>query len=502
MRHAVVVAVVVEGDDLAFEQVEQRRRLDLVPPGEVGLVLGRGDGPPVLPVEHLVPPAVEHRAVEGAVEHRLHAARAARLLGSAGCVEPHVAALDQGPGHGDVVVLDERDPVAHVDLAGEHRHLADQLLSLLVGRMGLAREHQLHGSVGRQHQGAEAIRLGQQQRGPLVGREAAGEADGEHVGIELAGPSLAQELDEPPAAGAPERPEPLVVVGDGHLGRPPCGRVHAVGDGVDGHVERGKHAPAHGGVQAGHGVGPPRQTEAHDRHVEGSVGSLVGLVAHGHQSVEVGTAFFGPPPEIALHQRPGEAVDASRHRRVGREDAAAPYRGHRVLEREAVLDDGLTDALEGEEAGVALVAVEDLRLQAQPAQQPHAADPQNDLLAQPVLGVAAVEPVGDAVGVEEEERHSSHPQPPGPCPHRGAGEVDLDLGLRRHQADGVGVEVVVALVLPTPFVEGLMEVALPVEEADADEGDAEVAGRLEVVARQHSQAPRVLREGLGDAELG
>ncbi len=43
---------------------------------------------------------------------------------------------------------------------------------------------------------------------------------------------------------------------------------------------------------------------------------------------------------------------------------------------------------------------------------------------------------------------------------------------------------------------------MPVEQADADERHAEVAGRLEVVAGQHTEATGVLGERLGDAELG
>jgi hypothetical protein len=48
---------------------------------------------------------------------------------------------------------------------------------------------------------------------------------------------------------------------------------------------------------------------------------------------------------------------------------------------------------------VALVGVEHLRMDAERPQRPHAADAEDDLLAQPVLGVAAVEPVGDGDGV-------------------------------------------------------------------------------------------------------
>ena len=66
----------------------------------------------------------------------------------------------------------------------------------------------------------------------------------------------------------------------------------------------------------------------------------------------------------------------------------------------------------------------------------------------------------------------------------------------------VGVEHRVGLLLPALAGERLLEVAVPVEQADADDRDAEVAGRLEVVAGQDAEAAGVLRQHGGDAELG
>ncbi len=66
----------------------------------------------------------------------------------------------------------------------------------------------------------------------------------------------------------------------------------------------------------------------------------------------------------------------------------------------------------------------------------------------------------------------------------------------------VGVEQGVALLLPAVGVEALAEVAVPVEQPDADQRHAEVARRLEVVAGQHAEAAGVLGDRLGDAELG
>jgi hypothetical protein len=43
---------------------------------------------------------------------------------------------------------------------------------------------------------------------------------------------------------------------------------------------------------------------------------------------------------------------------------------------------------------------------------------------------------------------------------------------------------------------------VPVEQADPDDRHAQVAGRLQVVARENAQAARVLRQYRGDAVLG
>lgn len=58
------------------------------------------------------------------------------------------------------------------------------------------------------------------------------------------------------------------------------------------------------------------------------------------------------------------------------------------------------------------------------------------------------------------------------------------------------------LLLPAVPGEGLAEVAVPVEQADTDERDPEVARRLEVVPGEDAEAAGVLRQGGGDAELG
>ena len=232
----------------------------------------------------------------------------------------------------------------------------------------------------------------------------------------------------------------------------------------------------------------------------------------GDEVVERHADLLAPGAEVAVHQLEREAVDAGGHGRVGGEDAARPHGLDGLRVAEALVDHELADALEPQEAGVPLVRVEHLGPDPDGLQGADTADAEQDLLPQPVLGVAPVQAVGDGphlvgvlldVGVEEVQRHASHARLPHLGDERHAGQVDLDPhALAGRQGHHVGVEQGVALLLPAVRVEALAEVAVAVEQADADERHAEVARRLEVVAGQHAEAARILRHRLGDAELG
>ena len=57
----------------------------------------------------------------------------------------------------------------------------------MIGRVRLAGEHELNGSIWVEQQSAQAVGLRQQQGGSLVCSEASCEADGENVGVEHIG---------------------------------------------------------------------------------------------------------------------------------------------------------------------------------------------------------------------------------------------------------------------------------------------------------------------------
>ncbi len=294
--------------------------------------------------------------------------------------------------------------------------------------------------------------------------------------------------------------------------------MHPVGDRADRHLVRRhlrpqarEHGPADGTVQGRHAVAASSQPQPHHRHVEAGLARLVGPATEGHQLVEADPALGGEVREVALHELDGEAVDPGRHRRVGGEDATGPHGFDRFGERQALAHQ-LPGPLQAEEAGVPLVGVEHLGLEAERLQGAHAADAEEDLLADAVLGVAAVQPVGHQpalrgvavhVAVQEVELHPAHVGPPDLGLQGLTGEVDGDPhAVTALQRQRVGIELGEALLLHAVHGQQLAEVARAVEETDAHEGHAEVARRLQVVPGEDAQAARVLRQGLRDAELG
>ncbi len=296
-----------------------------------------------------------------------------------------------------------------------------------------------------------------------------------------------------------------------------------VGDVADRHLgllEAGpqpvEHVPRHLAVEAADAVGPLGQAQAHDGHVEHRV-VAVGLGPELHDLLDPEAGVDPLLAEVALDERPREPVDAGRDRRVGGEDGPGPDRldgGGRV---QALVLDQAADPLQPEEPGVALVGVEHLGLDPEGVQGADPADPEQDLLAQAVLAPAAVQAVGDRplgravlvdVGVQQQQRRPAHLGPPDLGVEHAVGQAHRDqqrlAAAVADQLEGelVGVEGGVGLLLAAVGGQRLAEVARAVEQADPDNGHAEVAGRLQVVAGEHAEAARVLGQDLADAELG
>ena len=302
----------------------------------------------------------------------------------------------------------------------------------------------------------------------------------------------------------------------------PRGAMHAVRDRADRHlvlalagVHPLPHAARHMAVQLAHPVvalGEPQGQGGHRKRWP----PLLLLERDVHKLV-AGEVQLGPvAPEELLHHRQREGVVAGRHRRVGRKDALLLHVAHGLVEGHA-LGHQLTAELQHEEGRVALVHVPDIRLVAKAPQGAHTADAQHQLLRDAHLLVAAVEPRRELailgairvdVGVHQEERHAANLELVDLGVDRAAGQLHLyhnlsAVGVEGRDGGHIGeVELVVLGVLPPARVEALAKVALGVDEADRDEGQAHVAGLLHVVAGEDAEAARVDRQRLVDAKLG
>ncbi len=170
----------------------------------------------------------------------------------------------------------------------------------------------------------------------------------------------------------------------------------------------------HLAVEPRHAIDLLREVAGEHRHGE----LLVRVVGVGLAEVDEllpGDAqHVGIVRHVLADHRLGEGVVARGHRRVGREERRRADDFERFGERQFLVVHHLADALDADECGMALVAVEHLVLDAQRAD---AADAEQDLLLEAVLPVAAVEVVGDLtvlvevgleIGVEQVEVRAAH----------------------------------------------------------------------------------------------
>jgi len=479
-------------------------------------------------------------------------------------VQPDVDPLDEVARDAHVVVLQEDETPAHSLLAAEVDELLDELLPLVVARVRLPGEDELDRAFLVQEQPLQPLGVAQQECRALVGGEAPREPDRERLGAqrlergfdllgvgppaaELIGQARARERDQafPPALVDPPEldvGDPLDVLPDGlvprlaqpvrpeiageergHLLGDPGAGVDPVGDALDRHLRerhvgpvRLPHPPRNFAVEPAHAVRPGSGPKRQERHVELLVRILRVPAAVADELVAGKAQLLVEAVEVLFHELRIEDVDPRRHRRMGREDGPRPDEFERLLEREAVPPHGVPDPLEGQEGGVPLVHMADGRLDPQGAEGAQAADAEDDLLLDARLLVSAVELVGDLaiarlvlrrVGVEEVERDASDIHPPDPERDLPLREVhrneDRLAGVVGFELDRKIVEVVVGvgLLLPPVGVQVLAEVSLLVEQADADERDAQLARRLEVVARENAEASGVDRQAFRQAEL-
>ena len=217
------------------------------------------------------------------------------------------------------------------------------------------------------------------------------------------------------------------------------------------------------------------------------------------------------PHEVRL-----EALVAGRDRRVDREHTVAPDGGPGVVDRH-LAGDVLAGTLGEQERGMALVQVPDRRREPQLPDRPDPADAEDELLVEAHLAPAYVQDVGDrAVGlgvlrqvrVEQEDGDAPDLCQPDRDMEVAAGQFDLHhQGPARRVLDpteGQSAQVVVRVVvfLVAVGIDRLAEVALAIEQPDADRGQGHVAGCLHVVAGEDPEPARVDPERFVEAVFG
>ena len=232
-----------------------------------------------------------------------------------------------------------------------------------------------------------------------------------------------------------------------------------------------------------------------------------GLVAEApqrEQALALEAALGGEVADVADDELLVEDLVARRHGCVGREDGGAPDGLERVVGLGAACNER-AQPLDLEEGRVPLVQVEDAGLDPERRQRADAADAEQQLLSDPVLAVAAVERVGEPVHLEQVERDDAGDRGDVLAPDRGldrlAGEIDGHGDVLADEPDGLRIDRLVVLGLAARLVDPLAEVAAGVEEADADERNAELGRGLEMVAGEDSETAGVDRQPLVDAEL-
>jgi hypothetical protein len=270
----------------------------------------------------------------------------------------------------------------------------------------------------------------------------------------------------------------------------------------------------HAAVNARNAVVMPGAVQRERRHVE--IRSEIAVSQRmqlGHGNIELLAAFA----EVAFDHFAGKMIVARRHRRVGGENRVRRDSFERALEVHFLCLHQRTRPLQHQEGGVAFVHVPDRGLDAHGFQRAESAHAQDYFLLDAHLAIAAIKLVGDVavfggvfleVRVQQVEPDMSHAHDPDFYRDHTAGKIDLHfeflaiISKSRRNRQVVEIGIVVVRHLPPIAVDGLGEIALTVQQADAHEWQPHVGCRLAVVAREDTQAAGIDREAFVKAELG
>ena len=309
-----------------------------------------------------------------------------------------------------------------------------------VGRVGLAGEDDLDRPVGVPEQPGQPVDVGEQQAGPLVGREPAGEADRHdrrvervvELGQDRRRLAVAGELAAQPAAGEDRQLALLAEVRLPQVARPGCARGAPRSGPASAPASRSSRSASRWRSSSST-TGEPTQVGAWTPLVMPRIGCsmtslpgrvrglgvqladrvrAVGQAQAERRHVELAAVAVRAEPELQDAARPARrpassSGPATRRTRSASKRSLPAETGvwmvntlSRRTRRHASSSgrpgaDVLAGALGEQERGVALVEVPDRRVQPERADGAHAADAEDELLVEPHLAAADVQDVGD-----------------------------------------------------------------------------------------------------------
>ena len=563
--HPFEIALEIQRHDLFFQKGVQEPGVVIIAlfPAQIFTGDGGPDGPAVLAVVPFAPPAVGDAEVDPRVDGHLLAAGSTGLVGTAGSVEPHVAALNHEPRHRKVVILYEE----YLSEEAGVEHVADHFLqhvdALRVGGMGLAGEDEDHRALRIAHDAGQTIQIRKKQRRPLVRRKPPGKTDdqrrrrktGRHFLLLFVGngellekfrqrsPEIIQKLL---LLELPHRPEALVrdfvyLAPDGRIralllpagakhviqqrphGRPRIRRhMDAVGDVPDGDLRLGHALPAflphmagNVSVQGAHAVGPERIIQSQHRHFE-NIALAPFKPPHPHEFRPRQADALGIRQEVRLHPFQPETLVPGVHGRMRRKQAASAHEFPRFGEGEPPLLHKQADTLKDEERGMPLVHMIHGGPDAEGAHELDPAHAEQDFLTETAIPVRLVQPGGDLaivggiagrVGVQQiqlDPPHTHHPDLRMETPPRKLQQhFERRSALILDQLQRQRGEIVFGVLgdLPPVPVDLLPEIPAPIQQSHAHKRDIQIACRFQVIAGQDAEPARINRQALAQAVL-
>ena len=275
------------------------------------------------------------------------------------------------------------------------------------------------------------------------------------------------------------------------------------------------HASGNLAMKLAHTIGVVGQTEAKNGHREFSK-LLTRSASPFNDPIDRNPRFRLERAQMGFDQADRKCLVPRRHRSM---------RGEHIRSRHhfgcsfQIQPFGLHQELhagDAQERGMAFIQVTDIGFDAHSQQGTETTEREQQLLTQTVGLTAAVEPCGDLtelrwilrhVRIQQHKGHTAHHELPDSGMKRSFRQRDGDLeslALRRAgSAHGQAADFIVriALLLPAFFIKPLLKEALMIKQADGCERNSKVRCRLQMIAREQSQATGVKPDRFMQSEL-